>query len=377
MASLLSSCEGVWTPKIGGMNTLAPTPIVQRSAQRAGVQQVPAAVLAVVRALGGFYRVDDAAGMNLHADAYRVRQYLGTYLPRTVQEVGTVVSELLALPVAAAGLPKGRALRVLDLGAGTGGAWMGLVYALATRMGVKEVEVHAVDGNPIALAQQSAFVQPVQEDTGVQVQLHPHEKCFVMDALGYQAQLKAFLAGLGGAFDFVLVSKHWNEFYRHDAAAAQGVMAVGVQALSAHLSPQGYLLVLEPTDRVGSAYLPNVLGHELAVYAQQFPGGLKAVVPVPCALFANGHCSASSGNCFTQRKFDVHLPGGVVVSNATYRVLTHAQHAALVRTGYPANQAYRVSTTAKGEGACQQGRRFYKGGAQDGFAPLVFYPRAA
>ncbi len=362
------------------MNRLASIPFVAKATSRAS-QQLPVAVGAVVRQLGGRYSVDGAVGQNLDADLPRVKNYLGTYLPRTVQEVHTIAAELLALPVVAGGLPKNRPLRVLDLGSGTGGAWLGLVYALAAGSNVKSVQVHAVDGNPIALAQQPAFVQPVQAETGLQIQLHRHEQRFAQQTRAYYTQLKQLLEQLGGLFDVVLVSKHWNEFYRHDFDAAQQMIAAGVDALSTSLHLQGYLLVLEPTDPVqeGGPYMPNLLAKELAHYWQRRPQGLQAIVPVPCALFAAGGCAGSSGFCFTQRQFKTSTAWQrTQTSNATYRVLTHPAQAAFVRAGYPAQQSYRVSVSRNGqEGVCLRGRRLEQAGAKDGFVPKAQYRHAA
>ena len=77
---------------------------------------------------------------------------------RTAFEVQTISAELLENHRFARYLPKDRALRILDLGSGTGGAWMGFIYGLCRAAGVREIHIHTIDGNPTALAKQAGAV---------------------------------------------------------------------------------------------------------------------------------------------------------------------------------------------------------------------------
>lgn len=339
---------------------------------------VPAAVWDVIVQLGGFCSRDYAVAQNLYASPERVRQYLGTYLPRTVFEVQTIAAELLRLQMVAQSLPKDRPFRVLDVGSGTGGAWLGLVYGLCAQAGIQQVEVHAVDGNACALAQQAAFAVAVAADTGIALSLHTHECRLDVDAQSYREQLAACVQAIGGEFDFVLVSKHLNELYVANPQAAVGAVAAATEVLSACLSEQGYLLLLETTCVAGSNFFPVTMAKELAFYAQQNPDGLQTILPVPCALFAQSGCDAGGqAGCFTQREFA--LPYGqqeVIRSKATYRVLARAQQASWVRVGYPKNVAYRVSST-NNKPVCAGGRRGWLAQAEDGFVPVEFFAKAA
>lgn len=285
---------------------------IQSSAAR-----IPAAIAQQIQAQGGFYRADaDGARQNLHADDAKVRAYLGTYLPRTAFEVQTISAELLETHRFARYLPKDRALRILDLGSGTGGAWMGFIYGACRAASVREIHIHTIDGNPRALAKQQGFAAAIEAETGIRIHLHPVEHTFSTSATYYAQELQRLLAEIGHSYDFILVSKHLNELYAADYAQAQGAVRAATQVLSTRLAPQGCLIVLEITcpPAEGKDYFPETLHRELGVSNQTTHSGLAVLAHAPA------HRTYST---FTQREFDYHAQAKP--SKACYFALVSAE----------------------------------------------------
>ena len=306
---------------------LAPAAPVAQSASRtaASAARIPTAIAQQIQAQGGFYRSDaDGARQNLHADAAKVRAYLGTYLPRTVFEVQTISAEILASHHLARYLPSDRPLRILDLGSGTGGAWMGFVYGFCRAASVREIHIHTIDGNSRALAKQQGFATAIEAETGIRIHLHPVVQTFSNRASHYAQELQQQLSKLGHSYDFILASKHLNELYVADFQNAQGAVRAATQVLSTHLAPQGCLLIVEvtcpPVERAD--YFSETLFAELGCRGKQTSSGLEMLAHAP---FSTAYRS------FSQREFDYHTYAKP--SKACYFVLVHTDLAQRIRYG--------------------------------------------
>lgn len=293
------------------------------NASHPSAARIPAAIAQQIQAQGGFYRADaDGARQNLHADDAKVRAYLATYLPRTAFEVQTISAELLEAHRFARYLPKDRALRILDLGSGTGGAWMGFIYGFCRAAGVREIHIHTIDGNRTALAKQAGFAAAIEAETGIAIHLHPVVHTFSTQAASYAQELQQLLAKIGHAYDFILVSKHLNELYAADYANAQGAARAATSVLSARLAPQGCLFILDVTcpPVEGKDYFPETLHRELGVRGQTTHCGLAVLAQAPA------HHRYST---FTVREFDYHTQAKP--SKACYFVLLSAELAQRIR----------------------------------------------
>lgn len=348
------------------MPSLATRPFVlcHRTAQPvadAGLR-VPAFVEEVAQSLGArFERMPEQVVMNVDADAEMLRAYLGTYMPRTVVEFQTIGQELLSIAPVRHALPQGRSLRVLDLGSGTGGAWMGWVCAMAQCLGVRQVQVVAVDGNADAMAMQVPFLRPLTAELGVGVSLQRFQHRIGLTYAGFMHDLAALLAQVRGQFDFILVSKHLSEFYQAAGAQAQPIIGAALHLLGQRLHHAGHLVLLDVTQKTHESeeFFPQRLARELGQYLQEQRFDLRPVLPMPCAWHALSDCAATSG-CFTQREFciDVRNPatGALqrVNSKVTYRVMAQALHAMHIREVFDRHAAYAVNDS-RPEQACVSG----------------------
>lgn len=344
--------------------------------------RLPACIEQVVRELGGrFERTPHSVTCNVDADAAQVRNYLGTYLPRTVHEFLTIGQELLALPDVARSVPRQRPVRVLDLGSGTGGAWMGLAYALRRTLGVHRVNVVACDGNTHALAVQGAFAKAIARDTAMEIGLVRHQARLGLSQTAFRRTLADALDKIEGQFDFILISKHLSEFYQAQGKAAQPLIGAALDLLSSRLTSTGYLMLLDVTQKTGEGteFFPVQMARELAQYLQDRPQGLRPILPVPCALHMRNACVGST-TCFTQRELGVPLTdaysGAVkrVATKVSYRVLTPALHAQRISAGFRRDVGYRVNAQTQNR-ACVGGNITNWASGLDGFVPLYALSR--
>ena len=338
------------------MNLYAPSPaIYSRSAscapsmhdfvasapcvQAADFGRIPAAIAQQIQAQGGFYQANHlAAQQNLHAGENHIRAYLGTYLPRTVFEVQTITAELFAQYPLPQRLPRHRPLRVLDLGSGTGGSWMGLVYGLsqhAAAAGLRDIHIHTIDGNARALAKQAAFASTIAADTGIRIHLHPITQVFANHAGGYAQELQAVLENLGHNFDFILASKHFNELYVADYQGAQGAIRAAKDILAQQLAPQGCLLILEvacrPVDMPAAEFFPSTIARELGCNADHSKtrNGLRILASA----------EQTDWNDYSKREFAYHAQRSV--SKACYFALVRPEFAAKILPQPAANPFIR------------------------------------
>lgn len=345
----------------------------------ASASDLPRCIEQVARAMGALHNpTRELARMNLRADDFSVKSYLGTYLPRTVFEFKTIGTDMLSHPPIRQALPVNRPLRILDLGSGTGGAWMGMVTALHNHGFKQPVLVDAVDGNTLALSKQSAFDKAIGADTGMNIKLTTTH-CELGTGVGaFVNDLLALLQRLDTRYDFVLVSKHLSEFYCAAGHAAHGIVYESLRLLEPALTPNGYLVLLDLTTRIDdvSEFFPNLMARELGQFLDEHPQGMRPVLPVPCAVNARGGCAGDRGRCFTQR--ELHFchgmgPGEGVRHESTkvvYRVLAPQAHARSITAGYSCDMAYQVNAQ-KVDQVCHRGQIVSPMRGVNGYLPLV------
>ena len=343
----------------------------------AAALRAPACIEQTAQALGArFERIPQQVTRNVDADMAQIRTYLGTYLPRTVVEFQTIGQELLSMAAVRDSLPRGRTLRVLDIGSGTGGAWMGWAYAMRQALGVQQVEVVATDGNADALGLQAAFLRPIAKDAGLGIRWVREQQRLGQSYAAFMEDLCALLRKVQGQFDFILVSKHLSEFYQAGGRAAQPIVAAALHLLSQRLNATGSLVLLDVTQKTGDGteFFAVRLAREVAQYLQAEPQGLRPILPVPCALHALAGCAAEHG-CFTQREFPIEIANPetgaleCVNSKVTYRVFAHAPLAQRVSRSFAQRAAYRVNDQNRND-ACVDGAIVSVRRSKNGFKPV-------
>ena len=197
---------------------------------------------ALVQKLAAAYNGPDAAPLR-GDEALAAR--LGFSFARDVPKGAAAVRELVATGTLS--LPAGRALRVLDLGAGLGATSRGIARALAAAGLAGTMEVEAVDSDAGAL-----------DLSGAIARARPTEKDITLEWAPLRSPVHASLP-VRGPYDLIVLGQVLSELDR-DAGPEERTErhAKLVRALVSLLHERGSLVVLEPALRDRTRHLHAV-----------------------------------------------------------------------------------------------------------------------
>ena len=112
----------------------------------------------------------DQARLTVNADDKILRNYLGTYFPRSYGQVRSVYHEIFSNSRVAAKLNLGKKINVFSFGIGTGGDVVGLIYAISEAIpNVSEINVLGIDANQQALSYADKILRKTQELTNLKI----------------------------------------------------------------------------------------------------------------------------------------------------------------------------------------------------------------
>jgi len=289
-----------------------------------------------------------------------LRTYLGTYWPRSFVESHEIMSSLLNNSVFRDALQRRDQIRILDIGAGTGGNLAGLLWAMkeACLNTGRVVDVVSVDGNAGALAIQKQLIARL---FGPQVQLRVVQTVFDSRA-GLERLLPGQAGANGGGFDVIISSKFVNEFYRTKAAYERnsGMYAALLGLAERRLLPEGVAILVDVNDKCAGGFFSEVLNREMNEYTGASPEGLAPILPLPCLLWHG--CCASRNSCFSQAVFGVShsmLPcySGSDLCKVTVRVMARRPFAKFFRLGVNPQPRYTITWSPWGYDSCGGGVR--------------------
>ncbi len=254
--------------------------------------------------LHGVYTPDyKKAESNLHNSREDNLKYLGTYLPRSMAESFNIFDELYDNPLIRSMFTKKDKLRVLDIGAGTGGNSLGFVYALnRADLGSKPVSIISIDGNEDALDYQKILIGKMNEISGSTIGLQQIHFEFYS---GKEFTESLHEIAAGQEFDVVMVFKFVSEFLNRDFSAFKGLYQDLTRLVSDLLNCEGLFIIADVVSRDSNQkrdFTSVILSQEIAGYLQESTETLSPIVPVPCGLWAP-KCRGT--NCYTERGFSV------------------------------------------------------------------------
>ncbi len=209
-------------------------------ARRWPTSSEPARLGALVRRLSDAYNQPGCAPPR-NDDALAARLVFS--FPRDVPKGAGAVRELVASGALA--LSSGRALRVLDLGAGLGATTRGVARALAASGAAGELVVDAIDTDGDALDLASAIARARPREAGVKLEL------LCARAVVSEARVQ-------GPYDLIVFGQVLSELDRDQEADRVVRHASLVRAFAAHLHPDGAIVIVEPALRERTRHLHAV-----------------------------------------------------------------------------------------------------------------------
>ena len=209
-------------------------------AVRHGLLTDARALAVAVRALSSAY--NDEGVPPPRKDVLSAR--LAFFFPRDVPKSAGAVRELVQ--TGALVVPEGRALRVLDLGAGLGASTFGVVRALAAAGARGAVVATCVDVDPEALRVAASLAESPPGLGALHLELHTQTH-----GLPFEAK---------GTFDLVLLGQVLSELHRDAAPEARAELHAQyiLRTLDRHVDADGSLVIIEPALRRRSRHLHRV-----------------------------------------------------------------------------------------------------------------------
>ena len=335
------------------------------------VARLPAELNTALGQLGAVHRPNpNEVVMGLDANDERNRAYLGTYFPRTVLESATILSELLAIPAVRRAVELRRTVRVLDIGSGTGGAFVGAMLALTSlEQPPRKVLVDSIDGNDNTLSWQTRLVDCWQRTTATNLVVRPRGIDFGTTITEFSGRFGEFSAReqeRQSRFDLVLLWKVLSEFYNANPALAIGTVLTALDLIAPLVAPKGLCLIADLTSKYQDReFFPYILNREANEYHAGAQSPLATVCPIPCSLAA-GTCRARA--CYTQRRFQVsHALSRQEESKICYRAFAPRPFAEEIVKSFPKAAAHRVNEARRAV-ACASGKlREVQGDLPSGF----------
>ncbi len=264
---------------------------------------------------------------NLDSDSKKIKNYLGTYFPRSFAESYSIYKDVLCFqPVNSPGgkslIATDTSVSILSFGCGTGGDVVGGIYALLeNRPNLKTIEITGIDGNELALEKAEYIIDCIRQASKAKILFHPirfnanKDDCDLI-----KNQLKP------GNFDFVQTFKTVGELPQEPESPARYDSVYGdvTSFFIRYIKPTGLFIVLDLCypDEVDKIFYPIYLNRQITNFLRHNTE-YSSLLPVPCAKV--GICRF---RCFTEKYFFIQHRqlgwGNADLSKVAFRVLGHS-----------------------------------------------------
>jgi 2-polyprenyl-3-methyl-5-hydroxy-6-metoxy-1,4-benzoquinol methylase len=295
---------------------------------------------------------------NLQLSKEKLQVYLGTYFPRSYAESFCIFDNLFRVPEIFDEYSGVQSLRLLDVGAGTGGNLLGLMSAMAANnVEVKQLKVVAIDGNENALAIASSILKEAVDHFPFEINLQIVQHTFLeMD----QRTEDDNILFEQESFDFILSSKMINEMIALDNDS----YAIFLERFLPFLKPAGLCLLLDITSipDAASDFSPIMLNNQVNRTLCDM-ADYQTLLPLPCNLYEL-ECRVK---CFSQKAFHVsHSRKSLDTSKVCYRVIGKRGFVGRVQTE-ASDSEYMIVATDERTATCPYSCGTNSSTVQDGF----------
>ena len=284
--------------------------------------------------LDASYQPDyERASKSLEFSADKLKEYLGTYFPRSYAESFVIFSDIFSKQsIKDHFIEKGK-ISIMDFGSGTGGNLIGLLEAIEENINEQiDIKIVSIDGNKNALDYQESILNTFKKRTDKKIIFKKKQRVIKersdIDNINIASKLdeerfdiimtfkclselvkmdKGIIVQEGTPKDYLA-----NEFYLKFAEMSSGIM-----------SEFSFLIILDVTDkfpdRLGGKFIPVILNTYLNFFESRY-NSLRTIIPVPCFTYA----AKCDQECFTQQLFFINhskLRNYYNKSKVAYRVL--------------------------------------------------------
>jgi hypothetical protein len=180
-----------------------------------------------------------------------LRTYLGTYFPRSYAETFCIFSALFENKHIAQRLSQCVPLRILVIGAGTGGDTAGLLTALHKHLpGIREIDLTAYDGNRYALTFCDSIIRTLKSEHTITITWRPHLWNFIEN--GFPKIEKAY--------DVILTSKMLNEIMHQGYRRPYYDFA---KICLPMLTESGICAMIDVTIPIEDQFIPKLMNNQI------------------------------------------------------------------------------------------------------------------
>ena len=258
--------------------------------------------------LGAEYKPNyDKAKNSLDADEEQNLINLGTYFPRSFIEINKIFTDLTQNSRIRESLKRKKEIYILDIGSGTGGSLLGLLWFLKEfNQNNEEISIHilSIDGNRNALKIQKQLFDKFSSKNVTYVQ----KQSAISDNNLKDVLDQAIETFTQDKFDIIVASKFINELYRKNYDDRRRVYGNITDASSNYLIDDGIFFLSDVTDYIDGGYIngthisekifiPKIMNKETIKYLNRATAKLKPIIPLSCALWYN---KCKTCFCFTQ-----------------------------------------------------------------------------
>lgn len=211
-------------------------------------------------------------------------------------------------------------INILDIGSGTGGNLLGLLWSMKNsyeNFEHKNIYIVSIDGNDEALNIQKKLIEKFFSNN-----VTFHSEKHIVNKKNMYRELNFLLNRSNLKFDVIMSVKFINEVYRKEYSINRGMYKLLTEIVSNYLNNDGLFILADVTDRIMDndfLFLPKIMNMEIFNYLNNTNAKLRAIIPLSCAFWYGG-CTARDQNCFTQRKFQIRFN---CVNNYNNRKMTH------------------------------------------------------
>jgi len=255
----------------------------------------------------------EEAKLTIDATDADIRNYIGTYFPRSYSEVRSIYQEICKNQIASSKFCPDETARILSLGCGSGPDLLAAIDVIRENCPhVKKIEILAFEGNENAITYAKQILNKEQQLTKVRLEIAICQ--FKFDSIQSFSLLGDILLTKNLSFDLIQTSKFCGELLIQHIQKPYYYFA---STFSRFLKPNGLMLILDVTIKnENGLFYPQILNGEISEFERLNPQ-FKTILPVPCNCWAaqcTRHCF--SGVRLGKGKFCFRLLGRTSMVNS-------------------------------------------------------------